>query len=90
MISTSPSSATGSRLVLERTCSSFKPEAFDVARLAHLAENHAADHPEEAERPALLDHVDRELAAIEVRDAGRASKNSMPYSLLPMSRQGVR
>src|SRR6476646_7544504 len=41
-------------------------EAFDVARLADLAENHAADHPEEAERPALLDHIDRDLAAIEV------------------------
>ena len=39
-------------------------EAFDVARLANLAENHAADHPEEAERPALLDHIDRDLAAI--------------------------
>src|SRR4029079_927372 len=41
-------------------------EAFDVARLADLADNHAADHPEEAERPALLDHIDRDLAAIEV------------------------
>src|SRR6476659_7238774 len=41
-------------------------EAFDVARLANLAENHAADHPEEAERTALLDHIDRDLAAIEV------------------------
>src|SRR5262249_9977895 len=43
-----------------------KSEALHVSRLRYIPEAHADDHPEEAERAALLDHVDRQLASIQV------------------------
>ena len=65
MIFTSPSSATGSRLVLAPISASASSKRVEVARLIQVAETQSAYHRERTRRVARLHHIEPELAGIE-------------------------